>query len=439
MHELLRQYGEEKMSAGETILARDHHSHYFAGFLHSSEDQLRAGAERKTLDEIIAEMDNVRAAWDWMVQHCQTQELKHSCTSLFRVYETRLHLQEGVRMFGLSVEAMRQAAPHPGNRLVLATLLRLQGRLCGMLGDQELAKQLLSEALEIAREQGEKKEEAFALNNLGILAMMVGEYAQAKQYYQASLAIKRELGEPNAIAITLVNLIQVAYLMGEYAQGTALAHETIAYAQSLGRNGLVASCKYFLGEITRALGHTEQARRWYEEALALYRDLMEHWAIAVCLDGLACVAIEQHDYDQANHLAREGLECAQKIGYSGITASCRNTLGRIACAQGLYEKAQHLHLQAIQSAWTTKQPSLVLDGLIGIATARAKTGQANAALELLTFVIRHPATIAWDKARAARLLAEVETQLAPEAITAAHERGSALKLDQITKMILAHS
>jgi predicted ATPase/DNA-binding SARP family transcriptional activator len=313
MHELLRQYGEEKMSAGETILARDHHSHYFAGFLHSSEDQLRAGAERKTLDEIIAEMDNVRAAWDWMVQHCQTQELKHSCTSLFRVYETRLHLQEGVRMFGLSVEAMRQAAPHPGNRLVLATLLRLQGRLCGMLGDQELAKQLLSEALEIAREQGEKKEEAFALNNLGILAMMVGEYAQAKQYYQASLAIKRELGEPNAIAITLVNLIQVAYLMGEYAQGTALAHETIAYAQSLGRNGLVASCKYFLGEITRALGHTEQARRWYEEALALYRDLMEHWAIAVCLDGLACVAIEQHDYDQANHLAREGLECAQSL------------------------------------------------------------------------------------------------------------------------------
>ncbi|MCI0475685.1 MAG: tetratricopeptide repeat protein [Anaerolineales bacterium] len=438
MHELLRQYGAEKMSADENTQARNAHCHYFAEFLQQRGERMKGGADRESLDEIMVEMDNVRAAWNWMAQHGQAQELKHACAGLFRVYETRLHLQEGVKPFGLGVEAMRQAAPHPENRLVLAIMLRFQGRFCSMLGDQELAKQLLSETLEIARELGERKEEAFALNNLGILAMACGEYAQAQQSYQASLAIKRELGEPNAIAITLTNLIQVAYLMGEYAQGKELAQEAIDLSQSLGSAELVASPKYFLGEIARALENNEEARRYYDAALALYRELAESWAIAICLEGLACVAIERREYAEASHLAHQALDCAQRVGHSGITASCRNTLGRIACAQGLYEEAKRLHLQAIQSAWTTNQPPLVLGGLIGIAAARAKTGQADAALELLTFVINHPATIAWDKDRAARLRAELETQLTPEIIARAREKAKTAKLAEVAKKIVGN-
>ena len=433
VHELLRQYGEEKMREEEKIQARDRHAQYLAEFLHQRGERMKGGAESHALDEIMVEMDNVCAAWNLMALHHLVQELKHSCTSLFRIYETRCHLQEGVKAFELGARTMRQAMPEKENRLLLATMLRLQARLRSMLGEQELAKQLLSEALEIARELGERKEEAFALNNLGILATTMGEYAQAQRYYQASLAIKQDLGEPNAIAITLVNRTQVAYLMGEYAQGTELAQETIALSQSLGRKDLVADSKYFLGEIARGSGNIEEARRWHEAALALYRELAKPWAIAVCLDGLARVAIETNEYGKAHQLAHEGLEYAQSVGHSGITASCLNTMGRIACALGDYDEAKRLHRQVIQTAWTAKQPPLVLDGLIGIAALRTKTGQPDAAVELLAFVINHPATIACERDRAARLLAGLETHSSPDLIAAAKEKAKTARLEEIVE------
>lgn len=436
MHELLRQYGEEKMSADEQTGARDQHARYFAEFLQQRGERMRSGAERQSLDEIMAEIDNVRAAWDWITQRCLVPEMKNSCTALFRVYEMRCHLQEGVSAFGQAVAALRHAAPALENRVLLATMLRLQARLRSMLGEQDAAKQSLVEALDLARELGNKKEEAFALNNLGILAMMIGEYAQAKQYYEASLALKRELGEPNAIAITLVNLIQIAYLLGEYAQGIALAQETIALSQSPGDKDRLASSEYFLGEIYRALRDFEAARHHYEAALALHQELNEAWAIAICLEGLALVAIEQGEYEQASRLAHAALQHATSIGYAGITASCQNTIGRIACELGNYAEAERCHRQAIRTARATQQAPLVLDGLIGIAALRAKTERLDAAVELLAFAINHPATIACARDRAARLLAELETRCAPAVIAMARARAEIAKLAEVVERIL---
>ncbi len=67
----------------------------------------------------------------------------------------------------------------------------------------------------------------------------------------------------------------------------------------------------------------------------------------------------------------------------------------------------------------------ILYALFGLANLLAKQGDAQRAVELLVHPLHHPAVEQVDKARAERLLAELQSQLSPAAFAAAWERGQA--------------
>jgi DNA-binding SARP family transcriptional activator/predicted ATPase len=64
MHELLRQYGAERLAQDPVheTQVRSQHSHYFCRWLHEQEARLKSGKQQAALDEIEAEIDNVRTA-----------------------------------------------------------------------------------------------------------------------------------------------------------------------------------------------------------------------------------------------------------------------------------------------------------------------------------------------------------------------------------------
>lgn len=69
MHEVLRGYAAEKLATSEMAnVARDAHSAYFAEFLHQREADLKGRRQLGALDEIEADFENVRAAWNWALE-----------------------------------------------------------------------------------------------------------------------------------------------------------------------------------------------------------------------------------------------------------------------------------------------------------------------------------------------------------------------------------
>jgi hypothetical protein len=80
---------------------------------------------------------------------------------------------------------------------------------------------------------------------------------------------------------------------------------------------------------------------------------------------------------------------------------------------------------------------MVLDGLVGLASLLTanEPGEeaAEQAIELLTFVLHHPAISQEARDRAAPLLAELEGRLSPAAVAAAKERGQARDLQAIVE------
>jgi hypothetical protein len=77
--------------------------------------------------------------------------------------------------------------------------------------------------------------------------------------------------------------------------------------------------------------------------------------------------------------------------------------------------------------------------LCAMAALLAAEGQKGRAVKRLAFVLNHRATMAHDRKRARRLLAELETELPPDLFAAAQERGKALELEAVVEAAHARS
>jgi predicted ATPase len=77
IHEMLRQYAEEKLRAdpAEDEAVRDRHCRYYAELMVQHKTQLKGEQPHAVLSELSAERENVRAAWNWAVAHRRIEEL----------------------------------------------------------------------------------------------------------------------------------------------------------------------------------------------------------------------------------------------------------------------------------------------------------------------------------------------------------------------------
>jgi hypothetical protein len=211
--------------------------------------------------------------------------------------------------------------------------------------------------------------------------------------------------------------------------------------------------------------------------IAIAAEMDDTWLLAFTLFGLSLAAIIQAGYDGASQLANTTLKLCQEIGdLIGSTLPLivlgHAALGRdeLETAKGIYtrclkiaqETGFHYAIQTptkylskvalslgmlseaekylVQSLSITKEIGFVRDIVnLFYEYARLQVAQDNitGAVELLALVIQHPASDQYrmlegrirDSARG--LLAKLESELPPQSLSAALERGQGLDLDEI--------
>ena len=108
IHELLRQYGAEKLAEDKQreSAARARHSAYYCNFLKERETALKSAGVLATLKEIETEINNVGIAWEWAAKHLLTKNLLGAAASLGWFYYWRGRSQEAEAAFRLAAEAI---------------------------------------------------------------------------------------------------------------------------------------------------------------------------------------------------------------------------------------------------------------------------------------------------------------------------------------------
>ena len=163
MHELLRQYAEEQLeAAGQADHARRAHMNYYAHLLQQREASLKGAQQVEAIHVIESDFDNIRAAWHMAVHVADFAALNAMLHALSLYTDVRCRWQESDRLFQMAIGSGRIPADHPvmGRILARQTLGKYQ------MGFLDEARDLVQQALPIARASGDQAEMAYCLGRL---------------------------------------------------------------------------------------------------------------------------------------------------------------------------------------------------------------------------------------------------------------------------------
>lgn len=375
MHELLRQFGEEKLNTGPDAFATHlAYACYYAGKLDELSLSLKSAGRSQALAELTVESENLLHAWRWVAQIETVPErdslLESMLDSLYQFFEAHGLWQSGIEILTL-------ALPNAGqNRAALLTYL---GLLHSRMQQLDQAKPLLDEALELAQEASDEDELAliyFALSTLeyfsdrleqavemGLMALqyhpdpylaaqvwnrlgtthnLMGLPDQARASYETALSLWQQVGIPAGIADTLSNLGEYLVDMGDYNKANQLLRQSVSLCRedddrprlgySLSRLGYGLSMEQSFAE----------AEACYQESLEIFREMGHRGNMAVLYIRLGNLCNDPVDYPKAQKYYEMAIYLLREIGNVSTLAAALANLGATVFLLGDHDRAQAL-------------------------------------------------------------------------------------------------
>jgi predicted ATPase len=485
VHELLRQFAEQKLGAdsGSATRTRDRHSAFYLALLQRKEPELKGPQQLHALDELEREFENVRSACDWAPQCGQWERLRKALFALFFFLIVRARHREAITLFQHVVDTAattESSAEESAQRQGLAAhALTMQSYFIAGLGqadkqasilernraavdrygtpneiaihchlyafsraDPEEARALFERSLTILRAIGDIWQAAYVIRGMGLYAFARGQTLEAKRHYDEALALFRASGNVHGTSEALLDLGQVAYTRGNYDEGRRLLEEALAIQQAVGLTATIAECLEVLGEIASAQGEFAEAEGHFRQELAIWHEFGNRALLARSFSRLGAAVLAQERLGDAAGLLAEALTIACACGDSHSIALAHNQLGYLALNQGALDTARRHWRTAVEVARRVQDRAhllVTLDALMGLATLMGQAGDAERAVELLALVRSAARIDRRTETQAEQLLAELEARLSAARFAAAQARGHKLALNTTVAAILAEA
>ncbi|MEM7344477.1 MAG: AAA family ATPase, partial [Chloroflexota bacterium] len=348
IHELLRQYGAERLAEEQEKEAqvRDQHSRYYCIALQRRENDLKGARHQEALAEIEADIENVRLAWQWALTQNQIEWIAQGMSSLGHFYERQGRYEEGCQAFAQISEALAND-PEMESKKTGILALAWYSRLLHISGQAEEAetqlKQLLDQLNQQPRfEQDTKSVKAFILLQLGRSVVQLKGGAIATEYYKESLSLYQELDDRWATAGVLAELGWAAYEVSNYQDSNSA----------------------------------------YQEALPLYRTLEYQQGIAYVLEAMSLSARYQGKTEESKQLALECMAVCEKLG---TLPDLVRAQANLAVALGPSEESEALLLRCVEIYTDLGAADLLANTRTRLAATQelqGKTAEARRHVEL---------------------------------------------------------
>ena len=182
------------------------------------------------------------------------------------------------------------------------------------IGKLEQAIEAYAESLVIYRAINMPRQEARALNNMGIVFAALGEYEEALAHYKSALKIDQALGERSGIALKLGNIGQCYADLGDVERAENYLSRAHLVAEQTGDGSATSDIAVSWGQVRLARGDFAGARSLLERGLQLSTENRERYQEVRAQQYLALAHLRAGDPPEAAlELARSSTEVARKM------------------------------------------------------------------------------------------------------------------------------
>lgn len=429
--EIIREFGLARLKeSAEGEIIRRRHAEYYLSFVEEAEPYLKGEQQTNWLEKLERELENLRAAHDWLIAHEEGELALRLCGALWRFWRLYGYWSEGRRWLEAALRLPYDGKP----TIARARALCAAGDLAFYQDDYVAARDLLAESVQLCRTLASDKELALALGDLGVLLHVPGSHSIAHNMLEESERLCRSLGISWELAYMLRRIGQHAAQDGHLQQAVDYAQEGLTLAKRLGDRSLAANILSTLGEFAGRQGDIMQAIAYNRESLAFAREINDKQVVATTLNNLDYFTILQGEPSPTTG-AQEALKLARELGDRSLIIRSLHTLGYGALRRDDLMQATTWYREGLSQAIELGSNEAIgwnIYGLALLAEAEEQFLQAARLLGALSTKLdveadMNPAEYAEYK----RVLEDVRLRLGKKAFAAAQSEGRDLTPNQI--------
>lgn len=431
LHELARQFAAHQLAAdpAEVAALTQRHGAFYLAFVATCQARLMGRAPQSAVNELQADLDNIRQAWRWAVQQGASQALGQCTLGMSRLYEHLGLLAERNQLFALAIAALQQsdalvmdAATARNCQQILARFLALRacglvaqgrfdevlalaqqaialgaandgwegesygyivrGQLCYSQGDMAGAEQHFGQALMLARRYRPRLPAVNLLNDveqtalvwLAAIARDGDAWPQAYDYLVAALQLCQALGNLRGEVRVRFNMASLAWVRRDYPTARQAYEETLQMAHQLGDPLAMGICYLEWGEVLRMQGEYSAAYQALVQARSIFTTIGDFIQSAYAVTCLGCLLVYLGDFATAGDLLQHAITNSDTLDtaivkYEGLQL------------QALFAYTSGEPRIALRAADNCRQVAQAMKSSSGEAQALVLLGHAAAALQ----------------------------------------------------------
>ena len=265
----------------------------------------KPGKTAEWLDRLELEHDNLRAAF----AYADRESALKLADVTFEFWYLRGHVSEGRAAVEAALAAASEDAPLKAMCMVHAAAFRYDQ------GDNKGARNVVAEAIELARAKNDSPALGYGLQISGLVEMAAGNPVAAEACFEEGLGIWQELRDPSNEAEMLYNLGLLAASRGDAAGARDMLARSVDMRRGAGREDETHIALTFTAAVAVMVSDLEAARTAMRESLQIGRRLGDRrlaWSLDVC----ACLAIAGGEPEQGLRLAGAGSAIHEGSGVS---------------------------------------------------------------------------------------------------------------------------
>jgi predicted ATPase len=360
MLETIREFGGEQLDARpEAADVRQRFRAWFLSYAQQAAPNLSGLEQRRWLDGLELEHDNLRAAMERAAADEDAETAIGIAFALWRFWQMRGHLSEARRRLdGLAAAPWSRRSPD-----LRAQLLEALGGVCWWQGDVIAMKPNYAEVVELRRAAGDPHDLADALYNYsfafsirppeGNAPPVIDPTGEGWAALQEALSLYRELDDLAGQANVLWGMGNFHYFSGQPQAAAAEFEEALELHRRTGNRTMEGWSLHMLGTARLQLGELDTASASLAEAMGLFHASGDAAGITLVLDDFASIAAARGDAVRSFRLwgAARSLTTTTGTGLASVVADAYSRY-RLPTPLGMVEHVEAERLAAEGAAMT---------------------------------------------------------------------------------------
>jgi diguanylate cyclase (GGDEF)-like protein len=344
MHEFLRQYSADKLKSqpAQEIIGRDRHCTFYADFLRKRKKRLRA--EKQVLDEINVEIENLRVAWRWAIEHANLRAIAHMRESLSCYYDIIGLYQEGLLAFETAVIHLES---HPvsttedrrAKKRLLSWLLSEQSHFLNSLAIYDQSIAVAQIAGQLSKSEQDQGGQAISALRLGCTLRARGAYELALVQLNSALSLSQAAHLTQTTVDSLIEIGDIALTQGDHHAALVHYKKALSTCRRTGDRRGEGNALKNLGVISKNQGAYKDARTYFEQALRIFQEVGERRNEGWAMTNLGLTLEDLGIFPEARTYFELALPIYREVGDRPGETWGLNTLGYFLHVYGRHSEA----------------------------------------------------------------------------------------------------